>query len=118
MNLSPHFSRSEFECQCGCGFDSVDYELLTVLERVREHFREPVRVTSGCRCKAHNQSIGGSNKSKHIQARAVDFQVDGFYPDEVYQFLDKYAPDKYGLGVYSSWVHLDTRSEKARWDKR
>ena len=30
------------------------------------------------------------------------------------QYYDKY-PDKYGIGMYSSFTHIDTRRTKARW---
>ena len=112
-----HFQRQEFACQCGCGFDVVDYELLRVLERVREHFDAPVVVTSGARCAAHNQSVGGSDRSQHLLGKAADIQVKGIDPKIVYQFLDRFAPTRYGLGEYKTWVHIDVRAAKARWDK-
>ena len=116
MNLSKHFARSEFACHCGCGFDVVDYELLTVLERVRERFDKPVVVTSGARCRAHNAAVGGSKSSQHIKGKAADVQVEGVDPIDVYDFLNAYAPEKYGLGLYQSWVHIDSRAKKARWN--
>ena len=117
MHLSPHFSRSEFKCPC-CDFSTVDYELLNTLEHVRAHFDTLVIVTSGCRCARHNNTIGGSPNSQHLFGAAADIQVSGVEPEIVYQFLDNYAPSKYGLGLYSSWVHVDVRPMKARWDKR
>ena len=117
MHLSPHFSRSEFKCPC-CDFSTVDYELLNTLEHVRAHFDTLVIVTSGCRCARHNNTIGGSFNSQHTLGRAADIKVPGVPPQDVYDFLDHYAPNKFGLGVYDSWVHVDTRSQKARWDKR
>jgi len=37
-DISPWFNRAEFACNCGCGFDTVDSDTLTVLEEVREYF--------------------------------------------------------------------------------
>ena len=114
--VSKHFVREEFECQCGCGFDTVDTELIDVLEHLRVTLSQPIIITSGCRCPSHNEAIGGSKKSQHTLGRAVDFIVKGYDAEQVYNHLDYLYPDQYGLGKYSTWVHLDTRSEgPARW---
>ena len=114
-NLSEHFSRHEFACKCGCGFDTVDAELLTVLEDVRERFGREVRVNSGCRCKAHNDKISGGKRSQHLIGRAADIVVRGVDPAVVYRYLEKTYVDKYGLGRYMDFVHVDTRLKRARW---
>lgn len=115
--LSQHFSRSEFACQCGCGFDTVDIQLLEALENVREYFKAPVTITSGCRCESHNYKIGGASDSQHTKGRAADFKVQGKTPQEVHDFLCRMYPDRFGIGLYDSWVHFDSRSQKARWKK-
>jgi hypothetical protein len=33
--ISENFARSEFRCKCGCGLDTVDTELLRLLENIR-----------------------------------------------------------------------------------
>jgi len=114
-DISARFNRSEFECKCGCGFDTVDSELLHVLELVRVQFDAPVTITSGCRCEVHNSKIGGSDDSKHKYGRAADFKVAGIAPEKVYEFLDQRFPDDFGIGLYSSWVHIDSRNERVRW---
>lgn len=111
--ISEHFKREEFACQCGCGFDTVDCDLLEILEAVREHFDKPVMVTSGCRCPEHNKSVGGAPTSFHIYGRAADIVVKDVWPSEVYAYLDNYATP--GLGLYSGWVHVDSRSGRGRW---
>lgn len=113
--LSKNFKRSEFACRCGCGFDTVDAKLLEVLEDVRVHFGKPIVITSGCRCGKHNKKIGGSKKSKHIIGRAADFKIKDISPGEAYSYLDSRYPEELGLGLYKSWVHIDSREKKARW---
>lgn len=117
QSISTHFNREEFACQCGCGFDTVDAVLLDVLEIIRSHYGCPVRITSGCRCEAHNKAIGGSSGSQHTKGKAADIQVSCVQPHELVVFLNKYYPDKLGVGEYKSWVHIDSRSTKARWSK-
>lgn len=120
-DLSEHFNRSEFTCQCHCGFDTVDIALIKVLEQVRHKFMAPITITSGCRCIDHNAKIGGSYDSQHTKGRAADFKVKNRTPEEVYAFIDGLYPNRYGLGLYSrsddtGRVHFDSREGKARWE--
>lgn len=117
MKLSKYFTRSEFACKCGCGFAAVDAELLRVLEDVREHFTQPVKINSACRCPKHNAAVGGEAGSKHMLGIAADIVVGQTKPAEVAQYLRQQYPDKYGIGEYASWAHIDVREDKARWKK-
>lgn len=116
MKLSNNFKRHEFQCHCGCGFDTVDAELLKVLEIVRAHFKNrPVKINSACRCRKHNRKVGGKANSKHLYGIAADIVVKGVSPAKVYDFLDKLYSDTYGLGKYKKFTHVDVRRRKARW---
>lgn len=113
--ISLHFDRQEFACQCGCGFSTVDIELLVVLEETRRHFNKPMIITSGCRCEPRNRIIGGVGGSKHMEGIAADFYVVGAPLEDVYSYINDSYPHKYGLGLYTRWIHFDARREKARW---
>ena len=117
MIISEYFSRHEFACRCGCGFDVVDAELLSVLEFVRDHFNRPVAVTSGCRCRKHNTKVGGSKNSKHRIGKAADIRVVGIRSSDVATYLEDEFSGTYGIGRYSSWTHIDVRKNKTRWGK-
>lgn len=112
-----HFSRSEFKCKCGCGFSTVDFELAEVLDDVRERFQRPIIVTSGCRCPEYNKKVNGSDNSQHQYGKAADIMVLNVRPDVVVKYLESKYPNKFGIGLYKTWVHVDTRSSKARWNK-
>ena len=114
MIKSRYFTRGEFACQCGCGFDTVDAETLQVLEQVREEFG-PVRVTSACRCPEHNAAVGGSPTSQHVRGRACDIIVAGVNPDEVADFVEEILVFTGGIGRYATFTHIDTRFERVRW---
>ena len=115
-DLSTNFSRSEFACGCGCGLDTVDYMTLLVLEDVRSEMGKPIRITSGCRCEAHNLHVGGSKGSQHLTGRAADFTVAGVSAAEVQAYLKFRYPDLYGIGCYEDFTHVDTRSNAGvRW---
>lgn len=114
--LSEHFNRSEFACNCGCGFDTVDAELLRVLEDLRNHFKEPVHINSGCRCRKHNIEVKGSEKSQHLTGRAADIVVKNHPPEDVQYYLQMEYPDRYGIGTYRNFTHIDTRGYRVRWN--
>ena len=111
--ISANFSRQEFACKCGCGFSAVDIELVQLLETVRRKFNAPITINSACRCGSHNKSVGGSKDSKHKLGIAADIAVKGIDPSDVYDFLC--SQDKYGVGKYNSFTHIDVRNNKARW---
>ena len=117
--VSENFYRYEFACECKCGFDVVDVELIEVLEDVRRHFNNNITIiTSPCRCRSHNEKIGGSAKSQHIFGKAVDFRILNIHADKVADYLEKKYQDKYGIGRYTGRTHIDVRDNKARWDYR
>ncbi len=70
-----YFKRSEFACKCGCGFDTVDAELLAILVNLRRHYGQPITIHSGCRCQKHNKAVGGVINSQHLIGRAADVTV-------------------------------------------
>lgn len=112
-DISTHFSRSEVTCKCGCSQDTIDVVTVAVMEQVRDHFNAPIRVTSGNRCPAYNAKVGGAKSSQHLLGRAVDIQVEGVSPAQVFAYLDPIHTG--GLGSYPTFTHLDSRSSRARW---
>lgn len=115
-DLSKNLNRSEFKCNCGeCDYDTVDHELVGVIQGVRDYFDQSVTITSGNRCPAYNDRIGGAKRSYHPRGRAADIQVRNTSPSKVQKYLlDKYK-GRYGIGVYNSFTHIDTRTNFARW---
>jgi len=115
-DISKDFSRVEHECECGCGFDTVDVELNYVLQvHIRDYYNKKVTLTGPNRCFARNLSIGGSKNSYHMEAKAGDITVENVSPLALYTYLDKKFPDKYGIGLYDTFVHIDVRPHRARW---
>ncbi|EDA8844920.1 DUF882 domain-containing protein [Salmonella enterica subsp. enterica serovar Typhimurium] len=114
--ISKYFSRREFQCKCGCGQDTVDAELLKILEDVREHFGRPVIINSANRCPTHNKRVGGASRSVHLTGKAADIRVKDVAPDIVHAYLTSKYKGKYGIGKYSSFTHVDSRSNESRWN--
>lgn len=115
--LSTNFHRSEFACPCGCGFDTVDSKLVDILQKIRNHYRARVIVTSGARCTEYNARVGGASDSQHIYGKAADIQVNRnrVPPTHVAALADTFMPDTGGIGEYPTHTHLDVRSDLARW---
>lgn len=113
--LNKYFKRKEFACRCGCGTSTVDAELLQVVTDVREYFGSPVVITSGHRCSNHNRRVGGAASSMHMTGKAADIKVKGKDASAIASYLEHKYPDKYGIGRYNSFTHIDVRDGKARW---
>ena len=129
MKLTNNFSKSEFNCKCGCEMpnDVLDnIKLLAIqLQTIREYVGQPIKVNSAYRCELHNSIIGGVKTSQHISGKASDITINTFTPDEVVDVIENLLVNEMlgsfyigGLGRYNTFTHLDIRSYKARWDKR
>ena len=112
--LSKNFHREEFECRCQCGMDIVDAELISTLQELRDHYNKKITISSGCRCPAHNAAIGGAVDSFHTKAKAADIKVANTPPIAIYHYIDRKYPNKYGLILYKTFVHIDVRPNKYR----
>jgi len=112
-DLTENFSRSEFECGCGCGYNQIKKCIVFALQITRYKFNARITITSGCRCGAHNKEVGGVNNSKHMFGIAADFVVEGVDPREVAKFLNEYFGFTNGIGCYEGFTHFDTGA--VRW---
>lgn len=113
--LTLHFNSSELACPC-CGLLKVNYNLLYLLEAIREHFKTPVIINSGYRCLKHNTEINGGTNSQHLLGNAADIVVKGISPLIVYKYAVSINP-KGGCGDYDDFTHVDTcmTSPARRW---
>ena len=112
--ISDNFTRTESECNCGCGQDMADYSTVLLLEAIRAYVGRPVIVTSWNRCVRYNRLVGGAEHSKHLTGRACDFQIRGF-SDRQYRDLVKYITSTLmrgtgGCRFYQDkgFIHVDT----------
>ncbi len=114
-DLSKNFSRWEFSCKCDCGADTVDSELLAVLQDARSHYGKPIKINSGARCPINNEAVGGAPESQHLKFKAADIHVMDVPAEEVYRHFDEKYPTKYGIGKGHNFTHIDVRRRKTRW---
>lgn len=115
VRVSPHFNSNEFDCKnhkC-CDETIIDSELVAILEKIRGHFGKPVRINSAYRCAKHNKEVGGSNNSYHLKGMAADIRISGVKPIEIAKYAESAGVK--GIGLYPSFVHVDTRDKKSFW---
>lgn len=112
--LSANFRVKEFACTDGSDPIFVDSELVNVLQKIRTHFGKSVTITSAYRTPGKNKAVGGTTYSQHLYGRAADIKVKGVAPKKVAQYAETLLKNG-GIGTYSTFVHIDVRSVKARW---
>lgn len=119
--LSDNFNRREFACKgssCCGGSAPVDSKLVEALQELRDLAGEPIMITSGFRCLAHNSTIrGASQTSQHTVGRAADIVCGSLSPRELMELAEKVKWFKNGgIGLYRTFLHVDVRPNgPARW---
>ena len=90
---------------------------LKVLQPLRDHFAEPVRISSGYRCQALNKLVGGVYNSQHTLGQAADIYLDGDTKREAEYF--RYIRDNLDYDQLilegnqsTSWIHVSYVSHK------
>ena len=135
--LTPHFRLSEFSRSSTAdskGIDnSVPEELIPslknlcqqVLEPLRQHFGIPVVISSGYRCPALNQAVGGVANSQHQQGEAADIVLPSSgtpytinptpytLKDWFYWLADNTSFDQLGFESKGStkWIHVSCKAD-------
>ena len=113
--VSANFKVKEFACSDGSDPIFIDTDLVNILQKIRTHFGKAVTITSAYRTPSKNKAVGGTTYSQHLYGKAADIKVKGVTPKEVATYAEKLLGNSGGIGVYSTFTHIDVRSTKARW---
>lgn len=101
MKLTEHFNLEEFtfsQTALKMGIDNtpsravvqwLKYGCKNVLEPLRQELKTPVIVTSGFRCDALNQAVGGVPMSQHVIGQAADLRADKPMQQRIVDILKK-----------------------------
>ena len=90
---------------------------INILQKIRNHYERPVRVTSGYRSPELCVAIGSSAKSQHAKGEAADFEITGIdnfdlaiwisknldFDQLISEFYTDQHPD-------SGWVHCSYKA--------
>lgn len=121
VKLSEHFHLKEFDCRCTrpqCQTTLVDTDLIITLEKIRRQANYPITILSGYRCKKRNEEIGGSASSRHMYGDAADITCP-LRPLDLAAIARRMPLiENGGLGLYDTFIHVDTRGVRARWNHR
>ena len=74
------FAPFEFACPCGrcTGYPTwMRAKELKHIQKIRNHYGVPMKITSGLRCPSYNARVGGVDNSAHLSGYAVDFYMKG-----------------------------------------
>ena len=115
VKLSANFKVSEFACKDGSDTVFINPGLVTVLQKIRDHFGKPVIITSAYRNDTYNKKVGGADYSQHKYGAAADIFIIGVSPATIAAYVETIMPNTGGIGIYSSFVHVDVRAARARW---
>lgn len=113
--VSTNFRVKEFACTDGSDPIFIDSDLVNILQKIRTHFGKSVTITSAYRTPGKNKAVGGKAYSQHLYGKAADIKVNGVSPKKVAAYAETLLKNKGGIGTYSTFVHIDVRSTKARW---
>ena len=116
VKLSKNFTVKEFACSDGTDTVFISLTLVNLLQKIRNHFGKAVIINSAYRTEAHNKSIGGATYSQHKYGLAADIHINGVTPKEIASYVETLMPSSGGIGIYKSFVHVDVRQVKSRWN--
>ena len=112
--LTEHFTKEEFDCQCGCGNGDIKISerLVHELEVVRVHYGKPMRVNSGIRCLSHNRKIGSRDTSSHIKGLAADIGCGDL--GTRLELMKRLLRDGEftRIGLHRDFIHVDVDGDK------
>lgn len=87
--------------------------VINVLQPIRDHYKQPLKINSGYRSESLNTAIGGSKTSDHMQGFAADIEVVGTSNYDLAVWISnnlKFTQvilEFYTLGdPNSGWVHV------------
>jgi uncharacterized protein YcbK (DUF882 family) len=119
IGLTPHFSTTEFECNCqfiDCVVQKISVSLLDGLEKMRVELNAPMNIASGYRCAAYQmvltKTLGDQTvvNSQHVLGNAADPYSSG-RTKEVQRLAQKYFK---AVGLGPTKTHVDTRDDRVR----
>jgi uncharacterized protein YcbK (DUF882 family) len=107
--MTPHFSKAELTCKCGCGL-LPEESFMAKVEQLRLVYGKPMPITSGARCALHNGEVSSTgDNGPHTKRRAIDVAIRG--EDAVALLRIALSQGFTGIGVSqkgaSRFLHLD-----------
>lgn len=102
-------------CPC-CGVMNINVQSLMMLDLARKYAGIPFKVTSCCRCRAHNDKVGGVDSSSHVcgdmdECYAFDIECDNSRQRfTIFKALLDAGFNRFGLD--HNFIHTDFDPDK------
>ena len=120
--LSPHFTLEEMTYSDTANrlkihnipptqaVKNLGYLAHNLLEPLREYLGKPIIITSGYRGEILNRKVGGAKTSQHLYGQAVDIQIAGMNPLQLFLYIKESGLDYDQLILErtkkAEWVHV------------
>ena len=113
-NGNVYFTDKELACPC-CGRNVFADGFLDDLLALRLVYGKPMIITSACRCKDHNEAVGGADASYHLSydnigCMAVDIKRP--YGADLHRLVKIATSQGWTLGIAKDFIHMDKRMGK------
>jgi hypothetical protein len=81
---------------------------VNIFEPIRDHFKVPIRISSGYRSEILNKAVGGSKTSQHSLGQAIDIDMDGtnVKNSDIFAFIKTLPFDQLINEFNYAWVHV------------
>ena len=81
---------------------------VNIFEPIRDHFKVPIRISSGYRSEILNKAVGGSKTSQHSLGQAIDIDMDGttIKNSDIFEFIKTLPFDQLINEFNFAWVHV------------
>ncbi len=116
VKLSPNFKVAEFRCKDNSDVIFIAPELVALLQKIRDHYGKAVNINSAYRTPTYNKKVGGATYSQHLYGTAADIRINGVKPKDLAAYIETLMPNYGGIGIYPTFVHVDIRKTKSRWN--
>ena len=108
LKVAPNFKVREFSCNDGTDKTPIDFELLCLLQLIRNIKKAPIQINSGYRTPSWNKKCGGASNSYHLYGRAFDISCGD--ARELCTIANSIGIK--GIILYNSFIHIDTRESE------
>ena len=116
--VAKNFAVAEFASKDGSRVVIINPMLPEYLQKARDHFDNPLIITSGYRTTAHNSKVGGVSDSNHVFGNAADVYIPGVSVLDLYNYFCEIAGNSCEIGIYNNFVHFAVQPKKSRFDYR
>lgn len=113
----PNFRPAEIASK-GNGDLLLNYKAMAALQKLRDFWKAPLRVTSGYRDPEYNKRVRGAANSYHLQGRAFDIHMPRSWTGKHTASLIFWATHAgfSGIGLYTTFIHLDMGTHRT-WEQ-